>query len=351
MTIRMTVAAALLLSFSASANWDNPVDRYKEEYKNHLSARCPIASDDIKHFVYFAIDRDAIHDHPLLHHDRFIGAQIMYPWAKLEPKRGEYDFSIIREDYNYLKSHGKKLFIQLQDATFYSENKGVPEYLFSEEFNGGAIHQYTDDGVAQGWVAKRWNPQVRERFAQLLVALGKEFDGKIEGINLQETAIGISKEKDPSFSEQKYLDGLKSNMLALKTAFPNSTTMQYANFVNGEWLPWEDKGYLKSVYEYGEEIGVGLGAPDLMMKRRGQLNHALAMMHEYDYSVPIGIAIQDGNYIGQTNNTQVVDKRENIVPVLHSFAEKFLKVDYMFWVNQAPYFEQDVMPCFSTSQD
>ncbi|WP_233219145.1 hypothetical protein [Photobacterium sp. GB-27] len=34
-------------------------------------------------------------------------------------------------------------------------------------------------------------------------------------------------------------------MLSLKQAFPSSTTMQYANFVNGEWLPWEDKGYLK----------------------------------------------------------------------------------------------------------
>ncbi|GAL34706.1 hypothetical protein JCM19240_4256 [Vibrio maritimus] len=36
--------------------------------------------------------------------------------------------------------------------------------------------------------------------------------------------------------------------------------MQYANFMIGEWLPWEDKGYLKSIYEYGQQIGVGLGA-------------------------------------------------------------------------------------------
>ncbi|GAL34705.1 hypothetical protein JCM19240_4255 [Vibrio maritimus] len=83
-----------------------------------------------------------------------------------------------------------------------------------------------------------------------------------------------------------------------------------------------------------------------MMQRRGQLNHALAMMHENEYTVPLGIAIQDGNYIGQTNNTEVVDKRQNIVPALHSFADSFLHVDYMFWVNQEPYFEQDVLPCF-----
>jgi hypothetical protein len=122
--------------------------------------------------------------------------------------------------------------------------------------------------------------------------------------------------------------------------------MQYANFMVGEWLPWEDKGYLKSIYQYGQEIGVGLGAPDLMMRKRGQLNHALAMMHENNYTVPLGIAIQDGNYIGQTNNTDVVDNRQSLVPALHSFAQSFLHVNYMFWVNQEPYFEQDVLPCF-----
>ena len=72
----------------------------------------------------------------------------------------------------------------------------------------------------------------------------------------------------------------------------------------GEWLPWEDKGYLRSIYQYGQEIGVGLGGPDLMVQRKGQLNHTLAMMHEYNYTVPLGIAIQDGNYIGKTGADQ-----------------------------------------------
>ena len=38
--------------------------------------------------------------------------------------------------------------------------------------------------------------------------------------------------------------------------------------------------------------------------------------------------------------------RENLVPMLHAFARDFLEVDYMFWVDQEPYFEQDVLPCF-----
>ena len=304
--------------------------------------------------MYVARDRAAIQDHPFLDHSRFAGAQIMYAWKVLEPQKGSYDFSLIEEDYQYLKAHGKKLFIQLQDATFSPTYKAIPSYLLSDEYQGGAVPQYHDDGSIEGWTAKRWNPEVQERFRLLLLALGREFDGKIEGINLQETSIGVSPTIDSTFTEDGYFAVLKARMLALKQGFPTSTTMIYANFMPGEWLPWEDKGYLSGLYHYGEEIGVGLGAPDLMVQRKGQLNHALALMHEGNYSVPLGIAVQDGNYIGKTGaDTDYHEDqdtgsphRKNIIPLLQGFAKDFLGVSYMFWVNQVPYFQEDVLPCF-----
>lgn len=348
MRVIALLVLCILMSTSAHAQWENPSERYIDAYKKYVDAQCPLASDEMKHFVYFARDREGIHDHPFLDHPRFEGAQIMYPWALLEPSKGQYDFTIIQDDYNYLKSKEKKLFIQLQDATFNPKYKAVPGYLLTEEYDGGAIYQRRENGDPEGWVAKRWNKNVQARFASLLMAIGEVFDGKIEGINLQESAIGVSQEFDDSFTPALYVASLKINMLALKKAFPRSTTMQYANFIPGEWLPWEDKGYLKSIYQYGQEIGVGLGAPDLMVRRKGQLNHALAMMHEHSYTVPLGIAVQDGNYVGQTGSNEVVSDRQNIVPLLHAFAADFLKLQYMFWVDQKPYFEQDVMPCFTS---
>lgn len=330
-----------------SQNWDDPSERYRDAHKKYLNATCPIEENSIKHFVYFSKDRDAVRNHPLLTIPQFSGAQIMYSWNELEPQKDQYNFLLILEDYEYLKSHGKKLFIQLQDVTFNPQRKAVPNYLLTKEYNGGAVIQVTDNGEPEGWVAKRWNVKVQERFALLLEALGGILDGKIEGINLQETAIGVSQKQDASFSTELYTKGVKINMLSLKKAFPLSTTMQYANFMPGEWLPWEDKGYLRSIYKYGEEIGVGLGGPDLMFTKKGQLNHALALMHESNYSVPLGVAIQDGNYIGKTNNEEISKDRTNIVPQLHAFANDFLKVNYMFWVNQKPYFEEDVVSCFS----
>ncbi|NER83958.1 MAG: hypothetical protein F6K42_31330 [Leptolyngbya sp. SIO1D8] len=67
-----------------------------------------------------------------------------------------------------------------------------------------------------------------------------------------------------------------------------------------------------------------LGSPDLMVRRKGQLNHPLAIMHESKYTVPLGIAVQDGNYFGETNSDRVVTNRDNIVPLLHAFANDFL---------------------------
>ncbi|GAB5472691.1 MAG: hypothetical protein Mars2KO_07900 [Maribacter sp.] len=279
----------------------------------------------------------------------------MYSWKELEPEKGQFNFSPIRKDIAYLSTYGKRLFIQLQDVTFDKRYKAVPDYLLTGEYDGGAVFQYNDDGEPEGWTAKRWNKKVQERFAILLKALGDEFDKKIEGINLQETAIGVNSKTDASFTEATYLQGIKNNMLAAKKAFPNATTMLYANFIPGEWLPFDDKGYLKSIYEYGEKIGVGLGGPDLMVTRKGQLNHALAQMHEGKFTAPLGIAVQDGNYISKTgadkdyeeNKDSGLKGRKNLVPMLHAFARDFLKVNYIFWVNQEPYFEEDVIPCLS----
>jgi len=91
-----------------------------------------------------------------------------------------------------------------------------------------------------------------------------------------------------------------------------------------------------------------------MVRRKGQLNHAIAMMQENEYAVPLGIAIQDGNYVGQTGADgaiadEVRAQRKNLIPMLYEFARDFLKVGYMFWVDQHPYFDEDVLACLATT--
>lgn len=47
-------------------------------------------------------------------------------------------------------------------------------------------------------------------------------------------------------------------------------------------------------------------------------------MHENQYRVPLGITVQDGNYIGLTNSNSVL----NIVSILNAFARDFMAVNY-----------------------
>ncbi len=63
-------------------------ERYADAYKNYLHVTCPIPNGSIRHFVYFARDREWIINHPFLSHSMLSGAQIMYPWRDFEPESG-----------------------------------------------------------------------------------------------------------------------------------------------------------------------------------------------------------------------------------------------------------------------
>ena len=206
----------------------------------------------VQHFVFFGRDRVKIADPAFLKTASLVGAQLTYAWDELEPAKDKYDFSTIQQDLKQLQAKGKQLFIQLQDTTFSTTRLAVPEYLRKDEaYKGGAVYQYDDNGKPEGWVAMRWQPAVQERFHKLLQALGKVFDGKIAGINLQETAIGVSAEGPnaaPGFTYEQYRDAIIANMKALKAAFPRSVAMQYINFMPGEWLPYEDHGYMDALF-------------------------------------------------------------------------------------------------------
>jgi hypothetical protein len=305
----------------------------------------------VHHYVFFSQDRELIKEASSFFEAKaFEGAQVTYSWRQLEPTKDEYDFSAIREDLAFLTSRGKKLFVQLQDVTFSESRINVPLYLLSDaEYNGGADKQYRiidDDeehAVVEGWVARRWDPAVQERFYKLLFALGSEFDGRIEGINFAETSIefGSSGRLFPKgFSPAIYRDAIIANMKALKQAFPKSVAMQYANFMPGEWLPWDDQGYLRAVYNAAKELQVGVGGPDLLPFRKGQLNHAYPLIRASAGLVPTGIAVQDGNY---DDVDPLTGKRATISELL-KFATDSLQVDYIFWCTEEPFYSQEVIP-------
>jgi hypothetical protein len=305
---------------------------------------------EVHHYVFFDRERERISEGTFLTTKKFEGAQLKYTWRELEPAKDHYDFSAIQSDLAALKKNGKKLWIQVQDVSFHTNIINVPKYLMSEEkFGGGANYQYeipNDDetkAVPAGWVARRWDRAVQERFHKLLLALGKDFDGKIEGINLPETAIDLGESGrhfPKGFTPEIYRDAIVTNILVLKRAFPRSVAMIYANFMPGEWLPENDHSYLRDVYKRARELKVGVGGPDLLPFKPGQMKHAYPLIRDSAGVVPTGIAVQWGNYEHVNPKTQ----KQVSIPELLDFAESYLKVNYIFWCTQEPFYSEKLIP-------
>jgi hypothetical protein len=309
-----------------------------------------------KHYVFFSRDRARIAESSFLDAANIEGAQLKYSWRELEPSRDKYDVDLVLRDLAYLEQHGKRLFIQVQDVTFASDGDdvNVPDYLRTgSAFHGGVARTYDalgDDELKakpDGWVARRWDPAVRARFIALLQTLGRALDGRIEGISLPETSLDLgasTRLHPPGFTYTSYLDAVKQTMTAARAAFPRSRVIQYANFMPGEWLPVDDQGYLREVYAHANRLGVGVGGPDLLPGRKGQLNHSYALIPDRAPGVVAGIAVQDGNLAERNPSTGKLFSVEE----LYGFARDRLKLDYIFWGTQEPYYSRDVLP-FLTS--
>lgn len=315
-----------------------------------------------KNYIYFNHREKAgknIRDDKALLDPRFTGAQIVYTWRSLETGKEHYDFSAIKDDINYLNSlGGKKVWIQLQEKSFVPNIKNVPDYILEDPlYKGGVIKQsmisaperdpnkpVTDDEY--GFSAKMWEKPVRDQFQKLILALGAEFDGKIEGINFSESSIEIGSENPdgttsfpPDFKPRAYVDAIESNMVALAQAFQKSTAMVYLNFLPDEWLPGDDKGYMKGLFEKAKALKMGIGGPDLMPYRKSHMNQTYGFFKVYPEQLVKGMAVQDGNL--RQINPQT--KKKNTVKDILKFSKEYLGLDYIFWVEDQPYFDKEVL--------
>ena len=107
-------------------------------------------------FLFLGGDKPSLHKNELAN-SCVAGAQIIYSWKQLEPKKNVYHFSKIEKDLRYLKKIHKGLFIQLQDRSFEPGIFNVPDYLREDEkYHGGVAMQY--DLPGEGKPARSGQP-------------------------------------------------------------------------------------------------------------------------------------------------------------------------------------------------
>lgn len=134
-------------------------------------------------------------------------------------------------------------------------------------------------------------------------------------------------------------------MKALRESFPKSVVLVYANFMPGESLPTEDKGYLRAVFEAAKNMNVGVGGPDLLPHKPSQMNHSYPLIRASSTHVRVGVAVQDGDYQHVYPQT---GKEVSIAEII-SFGKEYLGVDYIFWCTEEPFFSERLIRFMKSS--
>jgi len=317
----------LIVSFLAIAAWMLPAIAVSSGFRNFLF----LGSGELRQYE------------DLLRRTDIDGVQVVYTWRQLEPQKDRYDFSLIERDLARVTALQRGLFIQIQDRFFTKDARYVPDYLLADPVYGGGMVTQVDnpgEGVpkAQGWVTQQWNPNVRQRYQRLLSALAKAFDGRVEGINLPETAIDIDtvREHDRTgFTCDKYFQAELENMLFARKAFARSAVVQYVNFWPCEWD--NDHRYMQRLFEAALKQGVGLGGPDIVPYRKAHMHNAYPFFHRYkDRLGLIAMAVQEPTLTYKNPQTgHPFTKAE-----FEDFGRNYLGARIIFWSASSPWLLQ-----------
>lgn len=296
-------------------------------------------------FLFLGSDHHLKSYQKILENPCVSGAQIIYTWKELEPKKDIYNFSQIKKDINFLNTIHKKLFIQIQDRSFQPNIINIPDYMRNQKiYHGGIAMQFDFPGeskpITEGWVARVWDPAVRERFQILFKKLSAQFDGQIYCINLPETAVDFDPDHPPEgFTSDKYFNGELENINALRAAFHQSIVMQYVNFFPGEWN--NDHHYMSKLFADAVKYHISLGGPDIIPYRKGQMKNSYPFFHQYKNKIAeVGMAVQQPDYSYKKSGKNNFYKFSDF----YFFARDYLGASILFWNNQEPFLSNSLVP-------
>ena len=254
----------------------------------------PVAlAENVHHYIFVGMDRERLAEPGFLDHKGVEGVQVKYTWRQLEQGKDNYVFDDVRPIWSS-EVKGKSCSSRFRMRRSGSNSCPSPSTCVKTLRITAASHtsqlprRQTRRSQALWLGRPAMGPAVRERFHNSSTALGKEFDGQIEGINLPESAIDIPYAGPlmPSgYTREGYRDALLETMAALKKAFPKSTAMLYANFMS-EADPSGKPVYLRSLYEKAAELKLGMGGPDLLPHRKWQLFNSYPLIREFSTESP-----------------------------------------------------------------
>jgi hypothetical protein len=287
----------------------------------------------VREFVYLGQD-ELKENRKILDRPDIAGAEVLYIWKNLEPEKDRYDFSMIEHDLALVKGRGKALYIEVLDRFFQPNARHIPKYMLEDSKYGGGLVPQVEPGMS-GWVTRQWDPVVRQRFQKLISALARQFDGRIAGLILPETALGLPKELPKGFTCDGYFEATKENALAARRAFKQSHVVQYVNFWPCEFA--NARGYMSRFFDFASANRIGVGGPDIVPWSKGQMVSSYAFIRVYQDKVPVvAMAVQEPTleYINPATGKPFT--RQEFL----RFAMVYLSVDDLFWSKDSPWLKE-----------
>ncbi len=264
----------------------------------------------------------------------FVGVKKRYAWVDIEPQKGQYNFSEIVADLEYLQSIGKYLWVEILKTTFSPDGlPKVPSYMWKDSKYGcghqgkfyGSFKRTVQKG---GWLPCQGDSDFDERVTALFAALGERFNSEpyFEGLNLGETSTG---KRPDNLSVAAELQSFKKHALAAKKAFPDKTVMQMINYARFD---------LEEFAEWLAARGIATGGPDVHVASadKGTLGMVYAIHKKNHWRTPNGIDVQWDNWDNRGKQYSSLELIETAVEYINPW--------YLFWDKKPGVFREDVVP-------
>lgn len=219
------------------------------------------------------------------------GMPIKPTWAMMEPKRGEYDFSMIKFAADLAAANGDYIAVTNQykqfDQADPTQTTVVPEWMKTAEFHGGYFASKTGDTIPKFCV-----PKVLAAYKQLVKAQVAFFANNpaiAYFTFLLETAPGQGAELDPDFSKEEFQEFYEG-------------VMQFYDNLNSKILGRVMVNFyldLEPIYDRARAGTISIGCPDSIPYLKGYKPWHDAI-RDFDGILPTSPAIQPMNFGAMT---------------------------------------------------
>ena len=122
------------------------------------------------------------------------------------------------------------------------------------------------------------------------------------------------------------------NLAHARAVFTETHVVQYVNFWPCEWN--NDRQYMSRIFEFAAANDIGLGGPDIIPYRKGQMKNAYPFFNRYkDQLSIIAMGVQQPTLTYTNPKTGKAFTEQEF----RSFASEYLGVDVIFWTVESPW--------------